>query len=169
MAYTTHEMSSTHSGEEMALRAIDFVERYCSIAVEPIVLINELDGGHQSLRLHRGPVIDIIAVHDLYLDADIPETGNWRQGVEDKVVAVGGNYWAQGKDRFRVTYEAGYEDLPVALEILIEEIEDYAVAWEGATGLRREQFGSDYAWEAAIASDAEMAPLIQRLNLWRRL
>jgi len=169
MAYTTHVMSTTHSGEEMTARAIDFVERYCSICIVPNVVIDEVDGGHQSLRLLKGPVIEIIAVHDMYQDLDVPETDNWRLGVEGKVVAQGERYWARGSDRFRVTYEAGYEDLPPALEILVEEIETYAESWSGGEGLRAEKFGRDYSWEAALALDASVAPLIQRLNLWRRL
>ena len=165
----TYEMSTTHSGEEMTARAIDYVERYCSISINPVVVIDEVDGGHQSLRLHKGPVIEILAVHDMYTDTDIPEADNWRLGVEGKVVAVAGNYFARGRDRFRVTYEAGYEDLPVALEILIEEIEDYAANFDGSAGLRLEQYGRDYKWESHLAIDGQQSPLIQRLNLWRRL
>ncbi len=162
-------MSTTHSGEEMTARAIDYVERYCSITLNPVVVINELDGGHQSLRLHMGPVIEIIAVHDMYTDTDIPEADNWRLGVEGKVIALHGNYFSRGRDRFRVTYEAGYEELPEALEILVEEIEAYAEAFDGSAGLRLEQYGRDYKWESHLAIDVQQAPLIQRLNLWRRL
>lgn len=168
MAYSTHEMSTTYSGEEMTKRAIDYVERYCSLCINPCVMIDEVDGGHRSLRLSKGPVIEIIAVHDMYADEDVAEADNWRLSPEGKVVALAGNYFARGEDRFRITYEAGYEDLPPALEQLVEEVEDYAEAWAGNTGLRREQFGRDYAWEAALAIDTSAAPLIQRLNLWRR-
>ena len=187
MAYTTHVMCTTASGAEMTARAIDFVERYCSLTVTPTVLRDEVDGGHQSLDLKHGPLIAIISVDDMYLDENIPAQDNWRQGAayrasadttgilggvagsESKVIATGGRYWARGANRFRVIYEAGYDELPVALELLIEEIERYIAKWSGSEGLKREQFGSDYAWEAALAIDAEMAPLMQRLNLWRRL
>ena len=168
MAYTTHEMSTTYSGEEMTARAIDFVERYCGICINPTVLTEEVDGGHQTLQVTKGPIIDIISIHDLYADTPVVEAELWRQSPDGKITALYGAYWPSGDRRYRVEYEAGYEDLPEALEILVEEIEAYAAAGSGGEGLRAEKFGRDYAWEAALAMDAEVAPLIQRLNLWRR-
>ena len=171
MAYTTHEMSTTYSGEEMTARAIDYVEKYCGICIEPVILIAEVDGGHHALLLPKGPVIQIVEVRDMFASAAGAEvdTDLYRLSAEGKVVARAGSSWGSGEDRFSVQYEAGYEDLPEALKILIEEIEAYAEAWAGGAGLRAEKFGRDYAWEAALAMDAEVAPLMKRLNLWRRL
>jgi len=160
---------TTYSPEEMSGRAIDFVERYCSICIEPTEIVEEVDGGHHSLLLSKGPVTGIIKVSDMFVGEDVKATGNWRLSVDGRVVAIRDNYWGRGENRFRVTYTAGYEELPETLERLVEEIEDLIAAGEASGDLKSEEFGGVYSYVMATLQEQAASPLFQRLNLWRRL
>lgn len=134
------------AGDDTLIQALidgaeEWVERTCAIYLTQTNVVARVDGGGTALWPPRGPVVSLSEVYDEDASAVVTATLYHLRGASG-IIRDGYGRWADGRERYRLTYVAGYSTVPAGLKNALLQLiyraytNRASVKSEGAAGWR---------------------------------
>jgi len=159
-----------HTAQDEALQALidaaeEWLAKWLGTPLEATEYTEDLDGGEYTLRTRWQPIIDVAEILDrLDEDAEMDFTLGAGGAIQraDTAGSLLNSRWPEGAGRYRVSYTAGYEDLPAGVQLGVLMLVSRAYHQRtGETG--GSAAGVAVNWSALMASD-----IVATLKAYRR-
>lgn len=127
LALVKSYLQIAHTAQDEAIQALidgaeEWVAQWLGSPLSATEFTEDLDGGEYELRTRWRPIIDVTEIldrddSDAAMDFDLDSNGRILRA--DTAGSVLRSRWPEGAARYRVSYVAGYEDLPAAIQTAV--------------------------------------------------